>query len=202
MPGSKLKPQVVSGSAVGSFCILWLEHITAAGLPAPVRRSINCAFRYGVLDAHTGEPAVFVDERYTSSRLGSFVTSLGFPCFHPAIAVSDEKIGSGRQLRVEEGEKLLLSASVVSFAKRSELFPTAQDFQEFLFCGKRSFCLATKANVLNIVDLRKDETIYEPLDAEALQCELANRFASARFDSIFRTAGGGYEWEYIKPVDV
>lgn len=56
-PAPWLEPQVVGGSAAVSFCILWLNRLTVAPLPALVHfTTISRAYRTGVLDTSVDPP--------------------------------------------------------------------------------------------------------------------------------------------------
>src|SRR5687768_5009019 len=83
---SWLVPHSIEGSSIGSFCVLDLDQVTFGPMPDELGlRNINCALRFGAIERATGTPAVYVAERNTNSRLGAFVTSLGFPGEHKLV---------------------------------------------------------------------------------------------------------------------
>ena len=198
-----LEPQLFDGSAVASFCILDLHDVTFRPIPGPLGlRNINCAHRFGVLEKESGNPAVYVDERNTDSKLGAFITSLGFPGKHPYVDARIEKSETDWTIAVrDDAESPLFHGRVRPAAEfRSSLFASMDEFQEFLASGVRSFCPAVKASKWNVVDLHKKDSSYEPLAAEDVADRLLEHWASEggaiEFDSAVRTAGGTYVWEY------
>lgn len=190
----RLAPQVVNGWAVGSFCILELQNIGFGSIPNLVGpSSVNCSYRYGAVDVSSGEPCVFVEERCTNSRLGSWLTSLGFPGFHPYVDADIEEGTS--EWRIGTAGPVTFSATVLKDeAEPSQLFDTVNDFKDFMALGKRSYCTATDESKLNIVDLKKSDPIFETLNCAQWR---SNRFEGEVLDSVYRTVGGDYEWTYI-----
>lgn len=198
-----LEPQVFGGSAVASFCILDLAGVTFGPIPASLGlRNLNCGHRFAVLEADTKEPRVFVDERNTSSRLGAFITSLGFPGRHGLVDAGIEHRDDATSLRVTDSRGAPLFAATArrgaTFA--SELFPSLDAFSEFMARGVTSYCPAVKSGTLNVVDLHKDDSVYEPLAVDEVEDRLIAEWLgsppSLPFDSAVRTAGGTYVWEY------
>ena len=70
LPVRWLKPQVVNGYSVVSFCILRLERLMLWPLPSFLGfDTISCAYRCGVIDASAAspEPSVYIISRNTDS---------------------------------------------------------------------------------------------------------------------------------------
>lgn len=200
---SGLRPLAVSGSAIASFCILDLDDVTFGPFPERLGlRNVHCAHRLAVIDDSTGSPAVYVDERNTSSRFGAFVTALGFPGRHSRVDVRLDHCGEGWDIEVGEATSPWFSASVRrgDAELRSELFDSLDAFAAFIAQGVRSYCPAVKADTLNIVDLHKEDSRYEPLAVDhvhdALLVDWLGDGEDVTFDSAVRTAGGSYRWSY------
>ncbi len=194
-----LEPQVIRGLAVGSHCVLCLERVTFGPLPDRLGVSnINCAQRFGVIDKRTDEPAVYVHERNTDSRLGAFVSSLGFPGKHVYVKARVEESGEGAwslEINNGGGEPLFSARAARTDSFSSSLFDSMGDFKEFLAAGVRSYSPAVKPDRLNVVDLEKEDPTYEPLSAEDVHDSFFES-CSGVFDSALRTGGGTYRWSY------
>ena len=197
-----LIPQVFGNAAVASFCVLDLAGVTFGPIPASLDlRNIHSAHRFGVLDAQSQEEGVFVDERNTNSRVGSFLSSLGFPGHHKYVDASIEKRDELWHVDVcDDQESPLFSATVErgsSFS--SDLFPDLRAFTEFIAHGVRSYCPAVRGGY-TVVDLEKDDSVFEPLQvrsvSDRLMAEWLGLPMSLPLDSAVRTTGGTYVWRY------
>src|SRR5712691_8740896 len=62
LPVSWLKPLVVNGSSIVSFCILNLKKVTIAPLPGSIIgwKTISCAYRCGAIDTSGASPQPIV----------------------------------------------------------------------------------------------------------------------------------------------
>jgi hypothetical protein len=208
LPVPWLEPQVVNGYGVVSFCLLDLRHITVAPLPTVAGiNSISCAPRFAVSDRSRGvaRPAVYVNERRTSSGFGAWFTSLGFSAPHPFARVSVRRDDGGTTLQVaDRGERVLFSGSARACAGLgSELFASADDFAAFVAAGVTSYGACRHEGRLTRVDLHKQDNTYEPLEADGLAGPFVEAWTAAGgvLDSAFRTHGGRYEWIYHGLVD-
>ncbi|MEM8883123.1 MAG: DUF2071 domain-containing protein [Planctomycetota bacterium] len=198
-----LAPQLIDGAAVASYCLLDLDQVTFGPVPDKLGvRNRNCAQRYGIIDTRSGEPCVYVAERNTDSRLGSFITGLGFPGHHPRLDVAMDAVDDGWRIEVGDGGATPLFAARLQPASetRSTLFPSTDAFAAFLAGGVRSYCPATDAAKLNVVDMHKQDTHYEPLVAVDIEDRIVRDWLELdgplAFDSAFRTVGGSYIWSY------
>lgn len=207
LPAPFLRAQPLNGWGVLSFCLLDLRGLTVAPLPTLVGlNSLSCAPRFAILDCSDAQsgPAVFVTERFSNSAFGSWFSSLGFSAPHPFI---EARIEHGDDKTVMSaaipGEGALFEASVSPGENTSSLWPDTRDFGEFISMGVRSFGLSRHANRLTVMDLRKNEGVYQPLHAGQLSGTFVQTWQAegAVFDSAFRTAGGRYEWTYHGLVD-
>lgn len=199
---SGLRPLVLHGSAVASFCILDLDDVVFGPIPARLGvRNVNCAHRFAVIDESTGEPAVYVEDRNTDSRLGSFISSLGFPGRHARVEARIERDGDTWDITMGEGSDPLFSARARrATSLRSVLFPSPDRFAQFIAEGVRSYSPAVKPDMLNIVDLHKEDAAYESLEVERVTDRLLSQWLGAQetlqLDSALRTTGGTYLWRY------
>jgi hypothetical protein len=194
----RLSPQLIKGWAVGSFCILELRDIGFGSIPNPVGpSSVNCSYRYGAIDKETGEHCVYVEERCTNSRLGSWLTSLGFPGFHPYVKT---QIDAGAHTwRIDAQGPVSFSAEVNQDAfEPGQLFEDETAFEKFMANGVRSFCPATDTTKMNIVDLEKSDSTFESLSCNSWK---SDRFEEEELDSVYRTVGGRYKWTFVGQVD-
>ncbi|MFN0137094.1 MAG: hypothetical protein ACKVS9_13370 [Phycisphaerae bacterium] len=199
---SWLAPQSIEGASVGSFCVLDLDQVTFGPVPDELGlRNINCALRFGVIERETGTPAVYVTERNTNSRLGAFITSLGFPGEHRLVEASITSDASGSQIRVRDKEHALFSATVArESVLRSSVFRSLDEFSAFMAGGVRSYCPAKNPGCFNVVDLHKSDSTYEPLRVTDLTHDLfseSSGSSDAVQDSAVRTEHGRYVWEYV-----
>lgn len=198
-----LAPQSFDGASVGSFCVLDLDQVTFGPVPDQLGlRNINCALRFGVIERDTGVAAVYVTERNTNSRLGAFITSLGFPGAHRLVDASITNDAGGSQIRVRDGERALFSATVTpDAALHSSLFGSLSVFAAFMAGGVRSYCPAKNPGYFNVVDLHKQDPTYEPLRVADLTHDLFPGWSAGSsdvvLDSAVRTEDGRYIWEYL-----
>ena len=201
LPCEWLAPQVINGKGVASFCVLWLDRLTPSGWPPGLIASqICCAVRFGVIDRTTGRPGVYVVDRCTDSALGSFATRLGFPGFHPLVKVSEREVSSSRQITVEREGAPYVSFALGDAHGSCGVFGDAQEFSRFMAEGDRSYTLAARSGVVNVVDLVKEETEFVPyevsqVDAHGLPKPIQMPCTA---DSAFRAADARYEWQFVE----
>jgi hypothetical protein len=201
LPCDWLAPQIVDGKSVVSFCVLWLDRLTPSGWPSGLIASqISCAVRFGVIDRTTGRPGVYVVDRCTDSALGSFATRLGFPGFHPLVKFSEKTESSARRIDVERAGLPYVSFSLGAPNGSCGVFGSAHAFARFMSEGDRSYTLAARSGVLNIVDLVKEETEFVPyevglIDAQGLPKPIQ---VPCTVDSAFRAADARYEWRFVE----
>jgi hypothetical protein len=203
LPAPWLRPHVIRGHAIVSFCLLDLRDITISPLAARSGlRSVSCAPRFAVIDESQkgAPPAVYVTERRTSSAFGAWFTSLGFSAPHPYAAAQIRRQDQAIEIVVtERGEGQHFEAILrPDRAARSEVFADPQEFGEFIKVGVTSYGLSRYPGLLTRLDLRKTEGRYDPLETMAIHSPVVNQWAAdgAVLDSAFRTVGGSYEWSY------
>lgn len=202
LPVSWLAPQEINGWAVASYCLLDLRNITIAPLPPKAGlQSISCAPRYAVLDclATPPRPAVFLTERQTNSAFGAWFTSLGFSAPHPYVEATIESADGWTLTARQTAGDLLFQAQAHRAAQcNSQLWSTTDEFAQFIAQGVSSYGLSIRGPRLTMLDLHKQDGVYEPLEVENIGGSAVAEWlaAGAVLDSAFRTSGGRYEWTY------
>jgi hypothetical protein len=203
LPVSWLAPQRVGEFAVASFCLLDLRDITFAPLPTAYGlSSISCAPRYAVVDNSTAapRPVVFLTRRYTSSAFGSWLTGLGCSAPHPYAKANISRDGEATRLHVEGADPAASFSAVTrpTGLINSRVFASDEAFARFIAEGASSYGLSVRGARLTKIDLRKEDTYYEPLEVVNIEGAMIQQWKAdgAEFDSAFRTAGGRYEWTY------
>ena len=199
LPGC-LDPQEVNGWGIVSFCVLDLRRISVAPVPPVVGpRSMSCAARFAVLD-EAGAPSVFVPERQTSSRLGSWFTRRGFsaPQALVDIDVSPHEDG-GAEVHVRAGGTTAFECWLRPRTRPQSLaFDGVDDFAAFLAMGERSYGRSRHAGKLTVLDLHKSDAGYQPQTVERIGGSFIEQWKSlgGEVDSAFRTTDARYEWKY------
>ncbi len=202
LPVSWLAPQEINGWAVASYCLLDLRNITIAPLrPKVGLQSLSCAPRYAVLDCSTTppRPAVFLTERQTNSAFGAWFTSLGFSAPHPYVEATIETSDVWKLTARQPAGEMLFQSQVRGAAQStSQLWDTTDEFTQFIAQGVSSYGLSIRGSRLTMLDLHKQDGIYEPLEVESISGSAIEEWlaAGAVLDSAFRTSGGHYEWTY------
>jgi hypothetical protein len=206
LPATWLKPQIINGHAVASFCVLDLDAVTLWPVPPVLQfRTVSCAYRCGALDASGGkqELSVYITDRNTDlpliSRLGPIVLADSIPSVKAAIARSPGTI----EISVShmDGQRLFSADAHPSSTPDklgSELFSSIEDFAKFIKGGVSSYTPSVYEGKLARVDLAKEDIKYEALDAEIDFDALESlwRDADLVFDSAVRATGGTYRWTY------
>jgi len=201
-----LRPQIVGGAAVASFCMLRLEHLAPTGIPdwAGVR-TVSSAYRFGAMDFPGGvsRPCVFALTRYSTSAWGRCLRPLGFPWKSARSVISQESTQDGdHRLRLTDldGDLIFSAAFRPAKTSTSRLFPSVRDFQTFIKEGVVSYSPSYAGSQYAVVDLEKDDTTYAPMqvmEVEAPQItQLTGVAADSLLDSALRTQGGTYRWTY------
>ena len=207
LPAPWLEPQVVNGYSAVSFCILWLERLAISPIPPIISFStISCAYRIGVMDLSGSEPepSVYVTDRWADlpliAMLGPLILQDTIPVIRAAIG-HDNHGGTRVQMSYTEGSALF-SASVTPKASGelgSEVFSSVDEFARFIKEGVSSYGPSLRPGKLTKVDLQKEDTRYEALEANVEFSELNEESwadAGMVFDSAVRAQGARYVWKY------
>jgi hypothetical protein len=207
LPADWLKPQVINGWAVASFCVLRLDHMTLLPIPPIIPfETVSCAYRCGAIDASgvTATPTVYITDRNTDrplvAHLGPLLLADTIPPVHATIAKSPGTV----EISVSQMNGQRLFAADVDTDDppadlESQVFASVDGFVDFIKAGSSSWTPSVKAGKLARVDLAKEDHGYSALRAEVDFNALASlwRDADMEFDSCVRAAGGGaYTWTY------
>lgn len=174
LPVPWLKPLVVSGSSILSFCVLHLKNVTIWPLPGSIIgwKTISCAYRCGVLDSSGGspQPAVWIVDRLADLPI---IPKLSPILLNDTLLLIRPKIGhsAGGQIDLEidfpDCQKLfkarLQPAPNGEF--RSKVFAKMADFSAFIHNGVTSYAASIFGDALTKIDLIKEDPVYEPYSA-------------------------------------
>jgi hypothetical protein len=201
-----LKPRLVNGYGVVSFCLLYLEDVTIWPLPSTLGvNSTSCAYRCGAVDNSHGlaEPSVYVFGRYTNlpliSRLGTILFSGPMRLIYSSI--HDHESSTEIQIRYQNGKPLFdaYARPIEKPGVKSRLFETTEDFVSFIKGGMSSYTPSNKAHQYSRVDLVEDSNYYEPVTAR-IDYNLLDHIwpdTKSSFDSAFHATGGRYALSYL-----
>ena len=205
LPVPWLKPQVINGWSVTSFCILKLEQVVPWPVPGFLgKRTTSCAYRCGAIDTSGGaaKPVVYITDRNTDlpiiARLAPWMFADPFPMIRPVIADS----GDSYKIQIDylDHEHLFYAEAKkrISGKFTSEVFASLAEFTGFIHNGVLSYTPSIYGDALAKVDLIKEDPVYEPLDATVDFSRLDGLWADAEleFDSAVRASGGDYKWTY------
>jgi len=172
--------------------------------------TISCAYRCGVIDTSAAEPvpAVYILERYTDhaliSRLGPWIFSSALSNVRPSLTQE----GAVNTIRVHNEDRQCLFSASAQPATNSEkldshIFNSLDSFARFVKLGVASYTPATHGDALARVDLQKNDTRYEALDATVAYSMLDDLWPNAglTFDSAVRATGGTYVWTYQGTIE-
>jgi hypothetical protein len=205
LPVNWLRPRVVNGWGIVSFCILKLEHVVLRPFPSLLGLStISCAYRCSVIDASDKRPtpSVYIPSRSTDLAIASY---LGPAIFSGAMPVIRTQI-LHKQDFVDIEAHYLDGRSVFSARVQlknhgkldSKLFGSFEELREFIKGGTSSYTPSTKSGLYSRVDLEENSK-YEPvtadIDYECLDPEWRN--TGLVFDSALRATGGYYDLKYM-----
>lgn len=204
LPVRWLKPRLVKGYGVVSFCLLRLQGVTLYPLPTSLGiDSTSCAYRCAVTDVSGArpEPSVYILGRSTDvpvvSRLGTALFSGEMKLIRTTI----KDAGSHADVRAAhaDGRRLFEAKISKAAAGTSKLFGSIEEFVAFIKGGLSSYTPSTRAGRYSRVDLAEDSNQYAAVDAAILHSELDDAWKGAglEFDSAFHATGGLYRLKYL-----
>jgi hypothetical protein len=210
LPASWLRPRLVNGHGVVSFCLLRLEGVTLWPLPTFMGIDSNsCAYRCAVMDAsgpQQPEPSVYILGRSTNvpavSRLGTALFSGDMKLIKTSFQDAPARI----KVHASHIDGTSLFKAEVSKARLeepdSELFDSLEDFVAFIKGGLSSYTPSLRAGRYSRVDLTEDSNQYRPIDATIVYSQLDDAWKDAGlvFDSAFHATGGLYRLKYLGSV--
>jgi hypothetical protein len=204
-----LKPRIVHGHGIVSFCLLKLKGLTVWPLPSFLGfNSTSSAYRCAVMDSSGGspEPSVYVLGRNTDlpliSRLGPVLFSGKMQMIHTRI----EQLASSVDINANFMDgRTLFSAQIRQSEKdkfESELFDSVEEFVNFIKGGASSYTPGTQSGHYSRVDLEEDSNFYEPVDAAITNNWIESDWKDAGLvlDSAFHAGGGRYKLKYLGSV--
>lgn len=205
LPVRWLKPRLVKGYGVVSFCFLRLRGVTLWPLPTSMGiDSTSCAYRCAVTDMSGArpEPSVYILGRSTNvpavSRLGTALFSGEMKLIHTSIKDAVSHV----DVRASHTDGTSLFEARIGKAEPgtgSKLFGSLEEFVSFIKGGLSSYTPSTRAGRYSRVDLAEDSNQYTAVDAKVVHSELddAWRDAGLEFDSAFHATGGLYRLKYL-----
>ena len=208
LPVKWLKPQEINGHSVVSFCILKLQGLMLSPLPSFLGLdTISCAYRCGVIDTTeaTPGPSVYIIGRNSDlpiiSRLGPVIFRNAMPKVHTVITHTANSVDI--QASFLDGRSMFtarVKRSKIPGHLDSQVFNSLDAFIKFIHDGSSSYAPSVYDNLYSRVDLFKEDSNYESIDA-TVDCswlDSAWKDAGLVFDSAVRAGGGGrYTWTYL-----
>jgi len=208
-PVSWLRPRIINGFGVVSFCLLNLKGVTLWPLPVQLGfDTISCAYRCAIVDGSgkDPEPSVYVLGRSTNLPIASSFGSILFSGTMNMIRCSIEHMESCAVIRASfiDGQQLF-SAKVKPrqcSMSSSKLFESLDSFVGFIKGGASSYTPSRREGNHSRVDLTEESSYYEAVDATINYSWLDIVWPDAKlvFDSAFRASGGRYKLTYIGSV--
>jgi hypothetical protein len=206
LPVPWLKPQVINGASVLSFCILHLKNVTIWPLPGSIIgwKTISCAYRAGVMDSSSGTdtPAVWIVDRLTDlpiiAKLSPFLLYDTLPTIRPLIKHAKDKISV--EIDYPDCQKFYKAElePIPGNVFRSKIFGTLANFGTFIHGGVTSYAPSIFGDALTKIDLIKEDPVYIPHAAQVDYSWLESTWKDAdlELDSAVRAHGGTYRWNY------
>lgn len=204
-----LKPRIINGSGVVSFCLLRLEGVTLWPLPSALGfDTVSCAYRCAVVDnsGKSPEPAVYVLGRNTNLLIASRFGSVLFSGAMKMIRTSIKDTPSFTDIHASylDGQDLFSARVRPARTKDtgSKLFGSLEAFVDFIKGGASSYTPSTREDRYSRVDLTEDSNHYEAIDAAVDRSWLDTAWPDAGmvFDSAYRAGGGRYRLKYLGSV--
>jgi hypothetical protein len=192
-----LKPQVINGWSMMSFCVLNLDKIMLAPFPPIIRiKALTCAYRAAVVDHSKSEPepSVWITDRDSNLRMIKLFSPLIIRDKIPRIDAAighDKKRGSTHiQFSFMNGDHYF--SAEIKPAKdphtlHSEVFKNVDEFSTFIKAGVSSYTPSSKEDIQ-----------YQAMDARIEFSWLKENWKDAPmiFDSAVKATGANYKWTY------
>lgn len=207
LPVPWLRPQILNGWSVVSFCILRIERLMLQPIPSIVGlQTICCAYRCGVIDSSGAapQPSVYIVGRNTDRQFLSLMAPAIFESPMPQVWATIEHGTECTQIVVRSvDERLLFSAEVFPAKQggdmKSNAFGSLQEFVKFIKDGVSSYARSTTAGRYSRIDLRKQDAGYESMEAVIRYNQIDYDWPGSglEYDSTVRAGGGGsYVWTF------
>ncbi|MEN8661666.1 MAG: hypothetical protein ACN4GF_04290 [Lentimonas sp.] len=197
---SFLEPIPTKAGYMLSLCAIFMKH--AAPEWAPLKMgpaSRNCALRVACIDTRDVSQAVWVDHRYSDSKLVEVLVKLGFPEVRANLEVTSDRDFYGHRTLQMATRDNMLDLQLVEYPEAQRVhgkaFIDTQSFEDYFLAGVRSYGPGTKPETATIVDLHKrSDNRFEPM--ERYFGVLRTAWGNWKVDSVYRTVNGLYEWRY------
>jgi|CXWL01.1.fsa_nt_gi hypothetical protein len=203
LPVDWLRPQIINGWSVVSFCILDIKKVTVSPIPNFFGfETTSCAYRIGAIDASGSgnQSTVYVTDRNADlalvTKFAPFLLADAIPFVK--CSISHEPSGLVRiQANYADGQGLF-AASAQPGEFKSDLFHDLEGFKAFIKGGVSSYTPSIYEGQMTRVDLHKTDTLYEPYVGEVDFSWLDGvwKDADLKLDSIVKASGGEYRWKY------
>ena len=145
--------------------------------------------------------SVYITDRQTDlpliARLAPWLFLDTILMVRPRVTHSGNNIGVA--VDYLDGQAMFHAQASVGKQWKSEVFPTIEDFGNFIKGGVSSYTPSVYGDRLTRLDLHKDEPQYEALAAEVDMAQLDGVWQDAGviLDSAVRASGhGNYKWTY------
>lgn len=213
LPVDYLKPQVLNGWSLMSFCILNLDKVMVSPIPPIFRfKTLTCAYRAGIIDhsKENPEPSVWITDRNSNLRIIKFISPLiikdEIPRINAAIGHDKEKEIIHTQFSFMDGQHYFSAQAKLAkdtYNLKSEVFANVDEFAKFIKGGVSSYTPSSNKNKLAVVDLYKEDVKYEALDANIEFSWLHESWKDTDmiFDSAIKATGSTYKWTYRGLID-
>lgn len=205
------EPTLVNGFAVAGICLIRLEQVRPAGLPAALGvSSENMAHRIAVRyrAANGWQDGVYIWRRDTGSYLTTLLGGRLFPGVHrdAEFQVTDDEAGLAMNVFSTDGAADASFRALTGVTwKWSLLFPRFADVCSFFERGSRGFSCRLDGQGLEGMELRANRWEMSPLAVQEVRSSFfddVRRFprGSCGFDSAALMRGIPHTWHEIADV--
>jgi Uncharacterized conserved protein (COG2071) len=211
---SKFRPKLHAGSAIAGICLIRLEQIRPAGLPAFLGiSSENAAHRVAVTwndNDGTLREGVYVPRRDSDSRLNQLAGGRVFAGEHHAAQFqvkADEK-NIDFEMKSDDGEVTVqVKAKVVNALPVTSRFGTLAAASSFFEAGSLGYSPTNSGSRLEGLTLRIKKWLVEPLEVERVFSSYfadEKRFpkGSVEFDCALLMRDIEHEWHSAPDLEI
>lgn len=202
---SPFRPRLVAGYGVAGICLIRLEGIRPALLPAFVGfRSENAAHRIAVEWNNHGElcEGVFIPRRDTDSRLNEILGGRIFSGIHHLAEFYVSETGDAYTVKMQSADGTVVvqvQARVADFLPPDSIFRSLNAASSFFQGGAIGWSARPESDEFDGLELRCREWRMTPLEVNSVASSyFANRDlfpgGSVEFDSAFLMRDIAHEW--------
>lgn len=200
-----LRPRLVGGAAVAGICLLWLESVRPAGLPARTGlRSANAAHRIAVEWDEGPEPGhgVFIPRhRHTDSALTALAGGRLFPGVHERARLHRTAGADRVDVRLLGATEVTLTGAVADRLPTGSVFADVDAATAFFARDSTGWSAGRRPGTLEGVELVAERFELAPLDVASMRSTFFARFpaGSASFDSALLMRPTAARWRALRP---